>query len=137
MKKIIINKEPWQTRIAITLDNDLQNIYFSAPTTEALERAFFKGVITKVLPGIQTAFVDIGQEKAGFLHISEIDHELAIHKISESLQLDEDAPRPSRPRQAADIKKIFKEGESVLVQVSKEPIYEKGAKLTTCFTLPG
>src|SRR5579885_1647291 len=138
MKKIIINKEPWQTRIAITLDNDLQNIYFSAPTTEALERAFFKGVITKVLPGIQTAFVDIGQEKAGFLHISEIDHELALQRISDSLQLDDEAPpKPSKPRQAMDIKKIFNEGEAVLVQVSKEPIYEKGAKLTTCFTLPG
>ncbi|HSW74152.1 MAG TPA: Rne/Rng family ribonuclease [Candidatus Limnocylindria bacterium] len=137
MKKIIINKEPWQTRIATTLNGELQNIYFSTPSDQALERAYFKGVITKVLPGIQTAFVDIGQEKAGFLHISEIDHELAIHKFSEAMQLDEDAPRPARPRQAVDIKKIFKEGEAVLVQVSKEPIYEKGAKLTTCFTLPG
>ncbi len=138
MKKIIINKEPWQTRIATTLNGELQNIYFSAPATQALERAYFKAIITKVLPGIQTAFVDIGQEKAGFLHISEIDHELALHKISETMQIDEDAPqKPMRPRQALDIKKIFKEGEAVLVQVSKEPIYEKGAKLTTCFTLPG
>src|SRR5581483_12284301 len=108
MKKIIINKEPWQTRIATTLGGELQNVYFSTPADQALERAYYKGVITKVLPGIQTAFVDIGQEKAGFLHISEIDHELAIHKISDALQLDEDAPRPSRPRQSMDIKKIFK-----------------------------
>jgi ribonuclease G len=138
MKKIIINKEPWQSRVATTLNGDLQNIYFSAPAAQALERAYFKGVIAKVLPGIQTAFVDIGQEKAGFLHISEIDHELALHKISETMQIDEDAPpKPIKPRQTLDIKKIFKEGDPVLVQVSKEPIYEKGAKLTTCFTLPG
>jgi ribonuclease G len=138
MKKIIINKEPWQTRIATTLDGDLQNIYFSAPATQALERAYFKAIVTKVLPGIQTAFVDIGQEKAGFLHISEIDHELALNKISDTMQVD-DAPvqKPTKPRQSLDIKKIFKEGDAVLVQVSKEPIYEKGAKLTTCFTLPG
>jgi ribonuclease G len=139
MKKIIINREPWQTRIAITVDDDLQNIYFSAPSSQALERAFFKALVTKVLPGIQTAFVDIGQEKAGFLHISEVDHELAIQKMSETTQLDEDdhAPKPVITRRNRDIKDIFTEGESVLVQVSKEPIYEKGAKLTTCFTLPG
>ena len=69
-------------RIAITTDGLLQNVYFTGHTENPLERAFFKGVVTKVLPGIQTAFVDIGQEKAGFLHISEIDRDLAIEKIS-------------------------------------------------------
>lgn len=140
MKKIIINKNPWQTRIALTVNGSLQNIYFAAHAQQTLERSYFKGVVTKVLPGIQTAFVDIGQPKAGFLHISEVDRELAMAKISQTMQLDDEpnaAPRPRGPRQSADIKKIFKEGDQILVQVSKEPIYEKGAKLTTCFTLPG
>ncbi len=137
MKKIIINHEPWQTRIAITVEDDLQNIYFSTSSIKQLERVFFKGIITKVLPGIQTAFVDIGQEKAGFLHISEVDHEMAIQKISATTQLDDEPAPIFKPRQSMDIKNIFKEGDAVLVQVSKEPIYEKGAKLTTCFTLPG
>ena len=66
MKKILINNNPWQTRIAITLDGQLQNIYFSAHATQNLERIFIKGHISKVLPGIQTAFVEIGQERAGF-----------------------------------------------------------------------
>ena len=140
MKKIIINDSPWETRIAITLDGELQNIYFSAPTQEVLERSFFKGVVTKVLPGIQTAFVDIGQKKAGFLHISEIDRELAIARMSNHLQL-EDEKELSKEKQVKqqkrDISKIFKEGNEILVQVSKEPVYEKGAKLSTCFTLPG
>ena len=86
MKKIIINDTPWQTRIAIITHGKLQNIYFSTPTHEVLERAYFKGTITKVLPGIQTAFVEFGQERAGFLHISEIDRELAMHKISKHLE---------------------------------------------------
>ena len=73
MKKIIISDNPWQTRIAVTRDEKIQNIYFSSHAIETLERSFFKGIITKVLPGIQTAFVEIGQERAGFLHISEID----------------------------------------------------------------
>jgi ribonuclease G len=136
MKKILINKAPWQTRIAITHDNRAQNIYFSAPLTTHLERSYFKGRITKVLPGIQTAFVDIGQEKAGFLHISEIDRDLAIEKISKITQLDDDAPKKPK-REKLDIAKIFNEGDDVLVQVNKEPVYQKGAKLTTCFTLPG
>lgn len=141
MKKILINEYPWQTRVAITQNDELENIYFGAKTTETLERSFFKGVISKILPGIQTAFVDIGQEKAGFLHISEIDRDLSIKKIELSQQLEDietdENIKKIEPYQHPDISKILKEGESVLVQVSKEPINEKGAKLTTCFTLPG
>jgi ribonuclease G len=140
VKKIIINNNPWQTRIAIVIDDKLDSIYFESHDQNRLERAFFKGMVSKVLPGIQTAFVDIGQEKAGFLHISEIDRELAIEKISRHTQMDdsEDQPTPKRrPRQRIDISKILKEGEPLLVQVSKEPMYQKGAKLSTCFTLPG
>jgi len=136
MKKIIINQTPWQTRIAITRDGRVQNIYFSSPTVEHLERSYYKGTITKVLPGMQTAFVDINQPKAGFLHISEVDRDLAIQKISHTTELGQEAPKKKR-QEKPDIAKIFKEGEQVLVQVSKEPVYEKGAKLTTCFTLPG
>ena len=138
MKKIIINDNPWEIRIAIITNGKLQNIYFSVPTHEVLERAYFKGTVTKVLPGIQTAFVEFGQEKAGFLHISEIDRELAMQKISQQLGDDEDEPKIEKKIiQKRDISKILKENEPILVQVSKEPIYEKGAKLTTCFTLPG
>ena len=138
MKKILINSNPWQTRIAITHNDILQNIYFSAHTQEILERSFFKGIVTKVLPGIQTAFVEIGQEKAGFLHISEIDRELAVENMSKYAQSEyEETSRKKTKYQRPNIAKIVKEGDAILVQVSKEPVYEKGAKLTTCFTLPG
>jgi ribonuclease G len=144
MKKILINETPWQTRVAITREEKLQNIYFWSFTTEHLERSFFKGIVTKVLPGIQTAFVDIGQERAGFLHISEIDRELAIKRMTASGQI-EDSKSSSENQEKEqqdqqkhhDINKILKEGETILVQVSKEPVGQKGAKLTTCFTLPG
>ena len=141
MKKILINEEPWQTRVAITEDDKLQNIYFWSHAGNVLEKSFYQALVTKVLPGIQTAFVDIGQEKAGFLHISEIDRELAINRMSDSFgsfESTDKTEKERRPRQqAADISKILKEGERLLVQVSKEPVNEKGAKLTTCFTLPG
>lgn len=144
MKKILINSNPWQTRIAITREDDLQNIYFWSPLGESLERSFFKGTVVKVLPGIQTAFVEIGQARAGFLHISEIDRELAIQRMAATNQLEEDdiedvetLELEEPTKRERDISKILKEGEPILVQVSKEPVYEKGAKLTTCFTLPG
>ncbi len=141
MKKILINYTPWQTRVAITRDDELQNIYFWSHATESLERSFFKGIITKILPGIQTAFVDIGQEKAGFLHISEIDREMAAHKMggSDLEEIDEDETPVVKDigRHQMDISKILNENEPILVQVAKEPISEKGAKLSTCFTLPG
>jgi len=147
MKKFLINTTPWETRIAITERNQLENIYFDAIPNNRLERSFFRGTVTKVLPGIQTAFVEIGQEKAGFLHISEIDRELAITRMSDltddqddGFEADECAvpaqPAPTR-HEKPDMNKILKEGEAILVEVSKEPIGEKGAKLTTCFTLPG
>lgn len=138
MKHILINDNPWQTRIAITRDGSLQNIYFDSHDTQRLERCFFKGMVTKVLPGIQTAFVNIGQERSGFLHISEIDRELAVKRIGgEELEEDETSREPAPSRQELSIEKILKENSTVLVQVNKEPVHEKGAKLTTCFTVPG
>lgn len=140
MKKILVNKNLWQTRVAVLSDDRLQDIYFDINTRTDLERCFFKGIISKILPGIQTSFVDIGQPKAGFLHITEVDRELATKKITEYLlDASDDATTVSDQdiKSSLDMAKIFTEGQEVLVQVIKEPIHDKGAKLTTCFTLPG
>ncbi len=138
MKKIIVNKDIWQTRIAILSNDRLQDIYFDTHTKADLERCYFKGRISKVLPGIQTAFVDIKQPKAGFLHITEVDRDLSMQRMLESMQPDDQQEITEQElKSSLDIGKVFTEGQDVLVQVIKEPIYEKGAKLTTCFTLPG
>lgn len=138
VKNIVISNDFWQTRVAILSNDKLQDIYFETKSKEELERCFFKGRVLKILPGIQTAFVDIGQPKAGFLHISEIDRALATEKIIEYLQSDDKEEISEREiKSSIDMGKILSEGEEILVQVIKEPIHEKGAKLTTCFTLPG
>jgi ribonuclease G len=138
VKKILINNEIWQTRVAVLSNDKLQDIYFDTKNKEDLERCFFKGQVSKVLPGIQTAFIDIEQPKAGFLHISEIDRALATEKIIEYFQSDDKEEFSDREiKSSIDIAKILTEGDPILVQVIKEPIHEKGAKLTTCFTLPG
>ena len=138
MKKILVNVEPWESRVAVLRDDLLENIYFSSATDNVIEKAFFKGTVIKVFPGIQTAFVEIGQERAGFLHISEVDRDLAVNTIEGADQLDvihdnsidhdEETTVPRRASKAS-ISAIFKEGQEVLVQVSKEPVDEKGAKL--------
>lgn len=140
LKKILISREPWQTRVAVVHNGKLQDLYFESHSKTEIERCFFKGKISKVLPGIQTAFVDIGQPKAGFLHITEIDRALAVEKTAESKNVDDvrDIEAIERNiKRNMDISKIFKEGEDVLIQVIKEPVGEKGPKITTCFTLPG
>ncbi|MGD1997822.1 MAG: Rne/Rng family ribonuclease [Candidatus Dependentiae bacterium] len=140
MKKIVISKTPWQVRGALIDDGHLQDVYFDTHSTVDLERCFFKGKVSKVLPGLQTTFVDIGQEKAGFLHISEVDRLLAAERIAESQQTEGREAKTYNVhtvKKVMNISKVFSEGEDVLVQVIKEPVYEKGAKLTTCFTLPG
>jgi len=139
VKKILINKDSWQTRVAVLNNDKLQDIYFDTHNKEDLDRCFFKGRISKLLPGIQTAFVDINQQKAGFLHITEVDRALATERITDFLQTDDGREEFTHReiKGSLDIGKIFTEGEEVLVQVIKEPISEKGAKLSTCFTLPG
>ena len=134
MNKILINCNPWQTRVAILREDRLQDIFFDTHTKQEIERCYFKGRISKVLPGIQTAFVDIGQQRAGFLHITEVDRGLAADRIAEQLGEETDT---HRVKKHMDISKVFRQGEEVLVQVLKEPVNQKGAKLTTCFTLPG
>src|SRR5690242_5145567 len=97
MKKILVNIYPWQKRVAVIQHNRLQNIYFESTATDRLEGTFFKGRIASVLPGIQTAFVDIKQERAGFLHISEVDHELAFARMGNDLEEEQEEQQKTRP----------------------------------------
>ncbi len=144
MKKILINNEPWLIRAAVIEDKKLAEIQFQAKGDLELERSFFKGKIQRILPGIQTAFVEIGHKKAGFLHITEVDKNLSYELLDDQIidgpdvEEEEVVQEPKKePKIASSIEKIFTEGQEILVQVIKEPINEKGAKLSTCFTIPG
>ncbi len=139
MKNIIlINREFWETRVAVLQDNVLQDLYFDKDQTPSIEKCFIKGKINNVLPGLQTAFVDIGQTKAGFLHISEIDRNLAQEKMFEQNQDGQETfKRKNVHKSQIPIANIFKNKEEILVQVKKEATGDKGPKLTTCYTIPG
>ncbi len=135
-KEIIINSSPYEIRIAILEDGDLVELLIERADARRIVGNLYRGVVTSVKPGLQACFVDIGMEKAGFLHASDM-----VHEDPESAE-DVDGPRPAgrgRGRQGAapEISKMVKVGDEILVQVTKEPISTKGPRLTADISLPG
>ena len=115
-KKILINHNHWQTRVAVLRNDNLQDIFFDSNIREYIEHCFFKGKISKILPGIQTAFVDIDQARAGFLHITEIDRTLAANRIAKQTG---EKITISLVKHQMNIEKVLKEVENILVKVLK------------------
>jgi len=100
----------------------------------------YKGKVARVLPGMQAAFVDIGMEKAAFLHASDFyevpgDGQL-ITTSADDVEFDE-APKPPPPSRRLPLEKRISSGEEILVQVAKDPLGTKGARITSHVSLPG
>ena len=131
-KEIVINSSPHEIRIAMLEDGELVELLVEGADAKRIVGNVYKGKVTSVKPGLQAAFVDIGLERAGFLHASDLDHD-----DSE----EEEAPSAARGRRGArhvpDIGTVLKVGDEILVQVTKEPISSKGPRLTADISLPG
>ncbi len=119
-EEILVNVTPREVRAALLENGILQEVYVERTTRRGLISNIYKGRISRVLPGMQAAFVDIGLERTAFLHASGI-----VQRDGEN----GDAQLP-------DIRELIREGEEVLVQVVKDPLGTKGARLTTFITLP-
>jgi ribonuclease G len=117
-EEILINVTPQETRVAITGAGVVQELLIERAASRGLVGDIYMGKVARVLPGMQSAFVDIGLERAAFLHVADI-----VRKNSEG------APGP--------IEKILSEGEPILVQVVKDPIGSKGARLSTQVSIAG
>jgi ribonuclease G len=139
-KEIIINSSPHEIRIAMLEDGELVELLVEGADAKRIVGNVYKGKVTSVKPGLQAAFVDIGLERAGFLHASDLEHD----------DSDEEAPAPApapggrggppgrrRQRHVPDIGNVLKVGDQILVQVTKEPISTKGPRLTADISLPG
>ena len=123
-EEILINVTPQETRVALVDNGVLQDVYIERSQKRGLVGNIFKGRISRVLPGMQAAFVDIGLERTGFLHTSDIiAHNHDIDEVS-AIEPDILTPLPS-------IETLLKENQEILVQVIKDPIGTKGARLTT------
>lgn len=112
--EILINVTPTETRVAVVENGVLQEIFIERENLRGLVGNIYKGKVVRVLPGMQAAFVDIGLERAGFIHASDINGG--------------DAQSP--------INSLVHEGQTLVVQVTKDPIGTKGARLTTQLAIP-
>lgn len=124
-KEILIRVEPEETAVAVLEDQQLVEIYFERSMNQRLAGNFYKGIVENVLPGMQAAFVDIGLEKNSFLYVEEAAPQRYGDDEGEGAQ------------QRYSIGEVLKEGQEIIVQIVKEPIGTKGARVTTHFTLPG
>ena len=145
-REILMNTTARETRVAILEDDVLVELMVDRPDAARMVGDIYKGRVEAVLPGIQAAFVDIGTEKAAFLHVSDVavedDDEDEEPGASTSTGDDEEAGANGggggRGRRALPpIQDIVKKGQELLVQVSKEPISTKGPRVTAHISLPG
>lgn len=136
---LVVNSTRAETRVALIEDGILSEIYMERRRDRGVAGNIYKGKVLRVLPGMQAAFVDVAQEKAGFLHVSDFYNFEKDIDILEGNDDDEALPPPSRGKisRKINISECMKEGEEILVQVAKEPMGTKGARLTGHISLPG
>ena len=136
-KDIIINVSEYETRLAILEDSKLVELLVERPEAERMVGDIYKAVVNTVLPGMQAAFLDIGLEKSAFLHFSDIgDSKAQLDLLYEDDFLEEEEIKKI-PKQPQSIQEVLKEGQEILVQVTKEPMGNKGSRVTTDLSLPG
>ena len=119
-EEILINFTPMETRVAVIENGMPQEIYVERTKRRGILGNIYIGRVVRVLPGMQAAFVDIGLERAAFIHVDEV--------VSQQLTQEE--------RASLSIAQVLREGQSLTVQVTKDPIGSKGARLTTHLSLP-
>jgi ribonuclease G len=133
---LVVNADGPETRVALIENGVLSELYIERKRERGIVGNIYKGRVLRVLPGMQAAFVDLGVEKAAFLYVADV---LGAGDVK-SLFMEEgdEAPeREDRPAHHRRIEELLKEGQEILVQVSKEPISTKGARVTAYVSLPG
>lgn len=130
-REILVSASPQESWVALLEDGQLVEIMFDRPDQGRLLGDIYLGRVEAVLPGIQAAFVDIGEEKAGFLHVSDL--------LGEEDEDDDNGGGGGgrRNRKYPPIQDQVKKGQEIVVQVTKEPISTKGPRVTAQVSLPG
>jgi ribonuclease G len=126
--EILVNVAPRETRAAILENGVVQELYIERPSRRGLVSNLYKGRVSRVLPGMQAAFVEIGLERTAFLHAADIARSSAEDTLISA--------SPASLPPVEDIRRLVNSGDEILVQVIKDPIGSKGARLTTFIALP-
>lgn len=138
--EIVINAEPGETRVAILERSTFTELYIERDNERSVVGNVIKGRVNRVLPGMQAAFVDIGLEKAGFLYVGDYYPVLESNKPganSDNGNSNGRRRRFGRGRTPPKIETVLREGQDVVVQIAKEPIGSKGARITSNISIPG
>lgn len=141
--KMLIESDPYETRIAVLEEDRLTELFLERRHHRGVVGNVYKGRVSRVLPGMQAAFVDIGLERDAFLYVADV----YVADLGEGLATDDEAELSSPNGDdesegvsspgAPSIDSLLKVGQELLVQVTKDPLPNKGARVTTQITLPG
>ncbi|HEX4952635.1 MAG TPA: Rne/Rng family ribonuclease [Thermoanaerobaculia bacterium] len=135
---MLVESDPHQTAIAVLENDRLTEIYVERHRHRSIVGNLYKGRVTRVLPGMQAAFVDIGLERDAFLYVSDVaDEVLSAGREEMAFDLDEPANGSLSSAPMPSIDELLKQGQELLVQVIKAPLPSKGARITSQVTLPG
>jgi ribonuclease G len=143
--ELVINARPHETRVALVENGVVVELYVNRGSEQELMGNIYLGRVVRVLPGMQAAFVDIGTDKPAFLYVTDVYND-ARHWEQVMVQEgeEENNEKGERPVRMRDLKNfdiniegLLQEGQEIMVQVSKEPIGTKGARLTSYITLAG
>jgi ribonuclease G len=142
-KEIIINSAPDENRIAITEDGKLTELFIENEEYEKVVGDIYLGKVAKVIPGIKAAFIDLGFKQDAFLHFSDVGDQAEDLKemLGEDVDDDDDdeedeQPKGGRGRPRRHLPKLER-GQKIIVQITKEPVSNKGVRVTSKISLPG
>ncbi|MEE9516868.1 MAG: Rne/Rng family ribonuclease [Candidatus Adiutricales bacterium] len=144
--ELIINVRSYETRIALVENGTVVELYLERSSTEDIAGNIYKGRILRVLPGMQASFVDIGQDRSSFLYVADVHyHEREFERMLSRMELEDNGLEENTDSAQGhpleeirfQIEELLYEGQEIMVQVSKEPMGNKGARVTSYVTLPG
>jgi ribonuclease G len=144
--EIVMNISDKETRVALIENGQVVEFHVERKGERGIVGNIYKGRVIKVLPGMQAAFVDIGLPRAAFLYVGDIHKEMQdFHFIADEEEQRETGDADEDVREEGDrhfpelrpIEELISEGEEILVQISKEPLGSKGARVTSHISLPG
>jgi ribonuclease G len=139
-KEMIVSSNGHQTMVAILEDDLVSEVFIERDRQRGVVGNVIKGRVSKILPGMQSAFVDIGLERDGFLYVSDVVDTIEEFERLESGDDEEDegsGEREARSGPAPKIEDLIREGQEIIVQIAKEPLGTKGARLTSHVTMAG
>ncbi|NVN90953.1 MAG: Rne/Rng family ribonuclease [Desulfuromonadales bacterium] len=143
--ELVINAASHETRIALIENGTIAELHIERTREKGIIGNIYKGRVIRVLPGMQAAFVDIGLEKAAFLYVADVfdaieEYESLLYNGKKELEPNNGEQHPDNQtdfKPLHPIEELLQEGQELLVQISKEPIGTKGARITSHISLPG